>query len=101
MLETGGHPIRSTMSRLRLHGPQRPSAVSGRGHPRLAERPLQKVAEADPPRRPSHRGDIEAKTREWYRRFYRRPGRLVREMRNPVRLAGKVARYFTLFRKRA
>jgi len=44
---------------------------------------------------------IEAKIREGYRRFYRRPGRIVREMRNPVRLAGKVARYFTLFRKRA
>jgi anaerobic magnesium-protoporphyrin IX monomethyl ester cyclase len=45
--------------------------------------------------------EIEAKIREGYRRFYRRPGRIVREMRNPVRLVGKVARYFTLFRKRA
>lgn len=45
--------------------------------------------------------EIESKIRAGYRRFYRRPGRIVREMRNPVRLAGKVARYFTLFRKRA
>jgi radical SAM superfamily enzyme YgiQ (UPF0313 family) len=44
---------------------------------------------------------IEAKIREGYRRFYRRPKRIVREMRSPLRLAGKVARYFTLFRKRA
>ena len=44
---------------------------------------------------------IEAKIREGYRRFYRRPKRIVREMRSPIRLAGKVARYFTLFRKRA
>ncbi len=44
---------------------------------------------------------IEAKIREGYRRFYRRPKRLVREMRNPVRLAGRVLRYFTLFAKRA
>jgi anaerobic magnesium-protoporphyrin IX monomethyl ester cyclase len=44
---------------------------------------------------------IEAKIREAYRRFYRRPKRLVRELRHPLRLAGKVARYFTLFRKRA
>jgi radical SAM superfamily enzyme YgiQ (UPF0313 family) len=44
---------------------------------------------------------IEAKIREGYRRFYRRPKRLVREMKSPLRLAGKVARYFTLFRKRA
>mgnify|MGYP001588534326 CR=1 FL=1 len=27
--------------------------------------------------------------------------RLAREMRNPVRLAGRVVRYFTLFAKRA
>jgi radical SAM superfamily enzyme YgiQ (UPF0313 family) len=45
--------------------------------------------------------EIEAKIREGYRRFYRRPKRLVREMKSPLRLAGKVARYFTLFRKRA
>jgi radical SAM superfamily enzyme YgiQ (UPF0313 family) len=45
--------------------------------------------------------DIEGKIREGYRRFYRRPKRLVREMKNPVRLAGRVVRYFTLFAKRA
>jgi radical SAM superfamily enzyme YgiQ (UPF0313 family) len=45
--------------------------------------------------------EIEAKIREGYRRFYRRPKRLVREMKNPVRLAGRVVRYFTLFAKRA
>ena len=44
---------------------------------------------------------IEAKIREGYRRFYRRPKRLVREIASPIRLAGKVVRYFTLFRKRA
>ena len=44
---------------------------------------------------------IEAKIREGYRRFYRRPKRLVRELAHPGRLAGKVARYFTLFAKRA
>jgi radical SAM superfamily enzyme YgiQ (UPF0313 family) len=44
---------------------------------------------------------IEAKIREGYRRFYRRPKRLWRELRSPGRLAGRVARYFTLFRKRA
>ena len=44
---------------------------------------------------------IEAKIREAYRRFYRRPHRLARELKSPLRLAGKVARYFTLFRKRA
>lgn len=43
---------------------------------------------------------IEAKIREAYRRFYRRPKRLARELRHPVRLAGKVARYFTLFARR-
>jgi anaerobic magnesium-protoporphyrin IX monomethyl ester cyclase len=45
--------------------------------------------------------EIEAKIREAYRRFYRRPRRLVRELRHPLRLAGKVVRYFTLFRARA
>jgi hypothetical protein len=45
--------------------------------------------------------DIEAKIREGYRRFYRRPKRIARELMNPWRLAGKVARYFTLFAKRA
>jgi hypothetical protein len=44
---------------------------------------------------------IEEKIREGYRRFYRRPKRLVREMKHPVRFAGRVARYFTLFTKRA
>jgi radical SAM superfamily enzyme YgiQ (UPF0313 family) len=44
---------------------------------------------------------IEAKIREAYRRFYGRPKRLVRELKNPLRLAGKVARYFTLFARRA
>jgi len=44
---------------------------------------------------------IEAKIREAYRRFYGRPKRLARELKNPVRLFGKVARYFTLFARRA
>ncbi len=44
---------------------------------------------------------IEAKIREGYRRFYGRPKRLARERKHPVRLAGKVARYLTLFKKRA
>ncbi|MBM3975858.1 MAG: radical SAM protein [Planctomycetes bacterium] len=44
---------------------------------------------------------IEAKILEGYRRFYRRPRRLVRELRHPMRFAGKAARYFTLFTKRA
>ncbi len=45
--------------------------------------------------------EIEAKIREAYRRFYRRPRRLVRELKSPARLAGRVLRYFTLFRRRA
>jgi anaerobic magnesium-protoporphyrin IX monomethyl ester cyclase len=45
--------------------------------------------------------EIEAKIREAYRRFYRRPKRLERELRHPARLAGRVLRYFTLFRRRA
>jgi anaerobic magnesium-protoporphyrin IX monomethyl ester cyclase len=45
--------------------------------------------------------EIEAKIREAYRRFYLRPRRFVREIKSPARLAGKVARYFTLFRRRA
>ena len=45
--------------------------------------------------------EIEAKIREAYRRFYLRPRRIVRELRTPGRLVGKVARYFTLFRRRA
>lgn len=44
---------------------------------------------------------IEAKIREAYRRFYRRPKRLLRELRHPMRLAGKVARYFNLFKRPA
>lgn len=44
--------------------------------------------------------EIEAKIREGYRRFYRRPRRLVRQFRHPGRLAGRVARYFTLFARR-
>jgi len=44
---------------------------------------------------------IEGKIREGYRRFYLRPRRIVRELRHPVRMAGKMARYFTLFAKRA
>lgn len=45
--------------------------------------------------------EIEAKIREAYRRFYLRPRRIARELRHPVRLASKVGRYFTLFRRRA
>lgn len=45
--------------------------------------------------------EIEAKIREGYRRFYGRPSRLARELAHPLRLASKVARYFTLFRRRA
>jgi len=44
---------------------------------------------------------IEAKIRQGYRRFYGRPRRLARELQHPLRLAGKVARYFTLFARRA
>jgi radical SAM superfamily enzyme YgiQ (UPF0313 family) len=44
--------------------------------------------------------EIQEKIRQGYRRFYRRPRRLVRELRHPARFAGKVARYFTLFRAR-
>jgi magnesium-protoporphyrin IX monomethyl ester (oxidative) cyclase len=44
---------------------------------------------------------IEAKIREGYRSFYMRPKRLIREFSNPLRLAGKLGRYFTLFRRRA
>ena len=45
--------------------------------------------------------EIEDKIRQGYRAFYRRPRRMLRQLRNPGRLAGRVARYFTLFRKRA
>ncbi len=44
---------------------------------------------------------IEAKIREAYRRFYLRPRRLAREARHPMRLARRVARYFSLFARRA
>ena len=44
---------------------------------------------------------IEAKIREGYRRFYRRPKRLLREVASPKRFAGRIARYFTLFKRRA
>lgn len=45
--------------------------------------------------------EIEDKIREAYRRFYLRPQRIARELRHPMRLAGKVSRYFTLFKRRA
>jgi radical SAM superfamily enzyme YgiQ (UPF0313 family) len=45
--------------------------------------------------------EIEKRIRQAYRRFYLRPERLARELRNPMRFAGKMARYFTLFAKRA
>ncbi|MCB9906735.1 MAG: radical SAM protein [Planctomycetes bacterium] len=45
--------------------------------------------------------EIEAKIREGYRRFYGRPKRLLREVSSPRRLAGRIARYFTLFRRRS
>lgn len=45
--------------------------------------------------------EIESKIREAYRRFYLRPRRIVRELRHPVRMAGKVARYLNLFARRA
>ena len=44
--------------------------------------------------------EIEAKIREGYRRFYRRPHRVLRELRSPKRLAGKLGRYLTLFKRR-
>lgn len=44
--------------------------------------------------------EIEAKIREGYRRFYRKPKRMFRELRDPRRLAGKLARYMTLFKRR-
>jgi magnesium-protoporphyrin IX monomethyl ester (oxidative) cyclase len=45
--------------------------------------------------------EIEGWIRRAYRRFYLRPKRLMRELSKPARLAGKAARYFTLFNKRA
>ncbi|MFT4543220.1 MAG: anaerobic magnesium-protoporphyrin IX monomethyl ester cyclase [Planctomycetota bacterium] len=44
---------------------------------------------------------IEAKIREAYRTFYRKPKRLVRELRHPSRLAARITRYLTLFKRRA
>lgn len=45
-------------------------------------------------------GEVETKIKEAYRRFYLRPHRVAREMKHPLRLANKVARYFTLFNAR-
>ena len=45
--------------------------------------------------------EIQAKIRQGYRRFYSRPKRLMREVLQPTRLASRVVRYFTLFRRRA
>ena len=45
--------------------------------------------------------DIERKISEAYRRFYGRPKRLLRELKTPGRLVGRVLRYFTLFKRRA
>lgn len=45
--------------------------------------------------------EIESKIREAYRKFYRRPKRLLRELSDPKRLAGRISRYFTLFKRRA
>lgn len=44
--------------------------------------------------------EIQDKIREGYRRFYRRPKRVLRELRDPRRLAARLARYATLFRRR-
>lgn len=44
--------------------------------------------------------EIEEKIRGAYKSFYLRPHRLLRELRSPRRLAGKVGRYFSLFGKR-
>ena len=45
--------------------------------------------------------DIEKKISEAYRSFYGRPKRLLRELKTPGRLVGRVLRYFTLFKRRA
>lgn len=45
--------------------------------------------------------EIRAKIRMGYRHFYSRPKRLLREVLQPARLASRVVRYFTLFRRRA
>ena len=44
---------------------------------------------------------IEAKIREAYRSFYRRPKRLIGELKHPRRFAGKLVRYFKLWGKGA
>lgn len=41
--------------------------------------------------------EIEAKIRQAYRSFYRRPRRLLGELKHPRRFAGKLARYFKLW----
>ena len=43
---------------------------------------------------------IEARIREAYRRFYGRPKRMLRELRHPLRLAGRLARYVALLRRK-
>jgi radical SAM superfamily enzyme YgiQ (UPF0313 family) len=44
--------------------------------------------------------EVEVKIKEAYRRFYLRPHRIARELRHPLRLANKVARYVSLFKAR-
>lgn len=43
---------------------------------------------------------VEGKIKEAYRRFYLRPHRVAREMKHPMRLVNKVARYIHLFKTR-
>jgi anaerobic magnesium-protoporphyrin IX monomethyl ester cyclase len=45
--------------------------------------------------------EIEAKIKQFYRSFYLRPKRLVRELSSPKRLISKFTRYLTLFKERA
>ena len=45
--------------------------------------------------------EIQEKIREGYRKFYRRPKRMLRELKDPRRFAARVARYATLFKRRA
>ena len=45
--------------------------------------------------------EIEAKIRQAYRSFYRRPRRLIGELKHPRRFAGKLVRYFRLWGKGA
>jgi anaerobic magnesium-protoporphyrin IX monomethyl ester cyclase len=45
--------------------------------------------------------EIQDKIREGYRRFYRRPKRMLRELKDPKRFAARIARYATLFKRRA